>query len=91
MKKNVKKNARKNYYKMNIIKLEKETAWKQFVDTLTKIDENTDAEYTLDFSCFTKEERDEFEEKLIHYMAVRAQIRGRTYEMEATPLPVRAS
>jgi Trp operon repressor len=91
MKKNVKKNARKNYYKMNIIKLEKETAWKQFVDMLTKIDENTDAEYTLDFSCFTKEERAEFEAKLIHYLAVRAQIRGRTSEMEVTPLPVRAS
>ncbi len=91
MKKNVKKNVRKNGYKLNIIKLEKETAWQQFVDMLAKLDEDTNAEYTLDFSCFTKEERDEFEEKLIHYIAVRAQIRGRTYEMEVTPLPVRAS
>lgn len=87
--KNNKKNIRKNgiYNGRNIygdpciakfVKLEKETAVDQYLAILADI-ENTHGkaiEYTVDGSCFTREEAIEFNNKLTRIMKLRARLRG---------------
>ena len=84
----MKKNARKNCC-ANVIKAEKEIAISQVLDILTKLDKNpgSNDEYTLDLSCFTAEEKQEFELKVIQILALRSKMRGHTYEVALTPLP----
>ena len=88
-KKNAKKNIRKNgiYNGRNVygdpciakfVKLEKETALDQYMAILADI-ENTNGkavEYTVDSSCFTKEEAIAFGKKEERIMELRARLRG---------------
>ena len=84
----MKKNARR-MYNTHIIKAEKETVMSQLLDVLDALDKNPNSneEYTLDLSCFTAEEKHEFELRAIEIVALRAKMRGHTYEMASTPLP----
>ena len=90
MKKNFKRSVKINHYNRIIVKLERETAWEQFLEAVGKLDDTLDdsTEYTMDFSCFSAEERRELEMKMTHALAVRAAVRGRMYEICHTPLPV---
>ena len=87
--KNGKKNTRKNnnYNGKNVygqpcvakfVKLEKETALDQYLAILDDI-ENANGkaiEYTVDSSCFSREEAEEFGKKVERIMALRARLRG---------------
>ena len=87
--KNGKKNTRKNnnYNGKNVygqpcvakfVKLEKETALDQYLAILADVENaNGNAiEYTVDSSCFTREEAIAFSEKLERIMELRARLRG---------------
>ena len=86
--KNGKKNVRKNNCNgrnvygqpciEKFVKLEKETALDQYLAILADI-ENANGkaiEYTVDSSCFTREEAIAFNDKLERIMALRARLRG---------------
>ena len=87
--KNAKKNTRKNnnYNGKNVygqpcvekfVKLEKETALDQYLTILADI-ENANGkavEYTVDSSCFTREEAEAFGKKVERIMELRARLRG---------------
>ena len=86
--KNGKKNVRKNNCNgrnvygqpciEKFVKLEKETALDQYLAILADI-ENANGkaiEYTVDSSCFTREEAIAFNDKLERIMALRASLRG---------------
>ena len=88
MKKNTKKNARKNNYNgRNVygqrciaksVKLEKETAVEQYLAILADLEAHygEPIEYTIDASCFNDEEAVAFYKKMTRIMALRTSVRG---------------
>lgn len=63
------------------VKLEKNTALDQYLDILADLEasKGKNVEYTVDSSCFSREEVIEFNKKLCRIMALRANLRGSSF------------
>ena len=88
MKKSANKSTKKNIYNgrniygqrciAKFVKLEKENALDQYLAIMADI-ENTHGEaidYTIDSSCFTREEAIQFSNKITRIMELRARVKG---------------
>lgn len=92
MKKSTKsKRIRKNNYNgrnvygqrciAKFVKLEKETALDQYMDIIADLEasQGQTIEYTIDSSCFSCEEAEQFNNKLIRIMELRSRMRGYSF------------
>lgn len=94
MKKNMKKNARKNHSNgknifgqpchTKIVEMKKETAMDQLKEILAALDSNIDGrtEYSMVFTGFTEAEVMEFDKKMLELLALRSKMKGHGYGID---------